>query len=77
MEELVLRLNSMPNSYFGFVMGIVAYCKQNPNRVRKVLDFIDSTDGVTPSEVVRFVMEQPDFQEYTIRDNSRVVEPIG
>jgi len=77
MEELVLKLNALPNSYFGFVMGIVAYCKQNPNRVRKVLDFINSTDGVTPSEVVRFVMEQPDFQEYTVRREDRVAEPVG
>lgn len=76
MEELVLKLNSLPNSYFGFVMGIIAYCKKSPKRVDKVLAFIDTTDGVTPSDVVKFVMDQPDFKEYAVRDN-RVAEPVG
>ncbi len=77
MEELVLKLNALPNSYFGFVMGIIAYCKQKPGRTEKVLGFINNTDGVTPSEVVKFVMEQPDFSEYTVRREDRVAEPIG
>ncbi len=76
MEELVLKLNSLPNSYFGFVMGILAYCKHKPGRVEKVLEFINNTEEVTPSDVVGFVMDQPDFQEYAIQDY-RVAEPIG
>lgn len=28
------------------------------------MDFIDSSNNLTPSDVVKFVMLQPDFHEY-------------
>lgn len=64
MEELVNKLNAIPNSYFGFVAGIVTYAKKKPERLKKVLDFIDSSDDLTPSDIVKFVMSQSDFHEY-------------
>lgn len=65
MEELVNKLNTIPNSYFGFVAGIVTYTKKKPERLKKVLEFIDnSPEELTPSDVVKFVMQQPDFHEY-------------
>ncbi len=66
MEELIKKLNDIPNSYFGFVTGIVTYVKQKPDRLQKVLQFIDNSDALTPSDVVKFVMDQPDFHEYGI-----------
>ncbi len=63
MEELVKKLNSIPNSYFAFVAGIVTYAKKKPERLEKVMTFIDSSDSLTPSDVVKFVMLQPDFHE--------------
>lgn len=63
MEELVNKLNAIPNSYFGFVAGITTYAKKKPERLKKVLDYINNTPNVTPSDVVGFVMMQPDFHE--------------
>lgn len=63
MEELVQKLNGIPNSYFGFVVGIVTYVKKKPERLKKVLTFIDNSNNLTTSDVVRFVMMQPDFHE--------------
>lgn len=63
MEELVNKLNAIPNSYLGFVAGIVAYASQKPERLRKVMNFIDSSANLTPSDIVKFVMSQPDFHE--------------
>jgi hypothetical protein len=63
MDELVEKLNSIPNSYFGFVAGITAYAKKKPERLKAVLDYINSTKDVTTSDVVRFVMMQPDFHD--------------
>ncbi len=28
MEELIIKLNNIPNSYFGFVAGITAYAEK-------------------------------------------------
>ena len=64
MEELVNKLNAIHDSYFGFVAGIVAYVKQKPSRLNTVLRFIDSSDNLSSSDVVKFVMDQPDFHEF-------------
>ncbi|MDD5866689.1 MAG: hypothetical protein PUC75_03500 [Lachnospiraceae bacterium] len=72
MEELVKKLNAIPNSYFGFVAGIVTYAKKKPERLKKVIKFIDSSDNLTPSDVVKFVMTQPDFHEYGLGEKEMV-----
>ena len=64
MEELVKKLNAIPDSYFGFVAGIVGYAKMKPERLEKVIEFLNSSDELTSSDVVKFVMSQPDFHEY-------------
>ncbi len=64
MEELSVKLNAIPDSYFGFVAGIMAYAKNNPNNLDKIIQFIDSKEDVTSSDVVEFVMKQPDFHQY-------------
>ena len=58
MEELINKLNAIPNSYFGFVAGIVTYAKRKPERLQKVMDFLNLSDNLTPSDVVKFVMSQ-------------------
>lgn len=63
MEELEKKLNEIPNSYFGFVTGIINYAKKKPERLEKVMKYIDASDSLTPSDVVKYVMMQPDFHE--------------
>lgn len=72
-EELIKKLNEMPNSYFGFVAGIVTYTKKKPERLEKVLDYINSNNELSPSDVVKFVMMQPDFHE----DGLSLKEKVG
>ncbi len=72
MEELINKLNAIPNSYFGFVAGIVTYVKQKPSRLDSLLAFINGSDNLTPSDIVKFVMDQPDFHEYGLALNERV-----
>ncbi len=66
MEELENKLKAIPDSYYGFVVGIINYVKQNPCRLQKVLRFINSTKDLTSSDVVKFVSDQPDFHEFGI-----------
>ena len=63
MKKLETKLNSIPNVYFGFVEGIMAYAKKNPERTKRILQFINGSDHLTTSDVVKFVMLQPDFYE--------------
>ena len=68
MEDLIKKLESIPGSYFNFVVGIVAYVKQKPERLDVVIDYINNTENVTPSDVVYFVSTQPDFFETRIME---------
>ena len=72
MEELISKLNAIPNSYFGFVAGIVTYVKQKPSRLDAILQFLNSSDVLTPSDVVKYVMDQPDFHEFGLGLNELV-----
>lgn len=72
MEELVNKLNAIQNSYFGFVAGIASYAKRKPERLQKVMDFINSSENIIPSDVVKFVMSQPDFHEYGLGSKEAV-----
>lgn len=72
MEELINKLNAIPNSYFGFVAGIVTYVKQKPSRLDNMLQFLNSSDVLTPSDVVKYVMDQPDFHEFGLGLNELV-----
>lgn len=63
MEELVRRLNDIPNSYFAFVAGIVAYARKKPECLQKVLCYLNDTPNLTTSDVIKFVSIQSDFYE--------------
>ena len=66
MEELRVKLYAVPNAYFGFVAGIMNYAKQKPERLQNVLQFLDSSDDLSTSKVIEFVMMQPDFHEFGV-----------
>lgn len=72
MEELINRLRAIPNSYFGFVAGISTYAKGKPSRLRAVLDFMDQTPNATSSDIVKFVMDQPDFHDDSVASREGV-----
>ena len=72
MEELISKLNAIPNSYFGFVAGIVTYVKQKPSRLDNMLQFLNCSDILTTSDVVKYVMDQPDFHEFGLGLNELV-----
>ena len=61
MEELYNRLNSFPGAHFGFVMGVISYVKQKPDRLKKVMEYLNSSDSLSKSDVILFISTQPDF----------------
>jgi len=63
MEELYNKLLAIPGSHFGFVIGILTYAKKKSGRLEKVLNYINTNNDLTVSDVVMFVSTQPDFFE--------------
>lgn len=78
MEELVNKLNAIPNSYFGFVAGIITYVKHDSKRVEKVLKFINESEAIAPSDVVKFVIDQPDFFNFDkdLKENNNRLKAV-
>ena len=74
MEELVNKLNSIPDSYFGFVAGVVAYVKKKPSRIDKVMTYLNENDGLSSSDVLKFIADQPDFNEFNLEYNERAYQ---
>lgn len=63
MEELMILLNNIEDSYFDFVSGIAHYAGKKPSRVEALLKFLKANPEAKSSDVVKFVSEQKDFYE--------------
>lgn len=60
-KELIAKLRCIPNSYIGFIAGIVAYTYRSPEGLSAVMDYLDTEEDLTTSDIIRFVSERPDF----------------
>lgn len=63
MDELIQRLNSIPNSYYEFVDSVVDYAKMKGEHLSLLIDFLDGNPNSTPSDIIKFISFQPDFFE--------------
>ena len=63
MEELYNKLIAVSDSYFGFVMGILAYAKKKPEKISVIIDYINENKNLTSSDIIEFISLQPDFHE--------------
>ncbi|SDB66937.1 MULTISPECIES: hypothetical protein [unclassified Butyrivibrio] len=71
MEEIYNKLTSIPDAYFEFIDSVMAYVKKKPERIRIVADFLNKTDNLLSSDVLRFIISQPDFFEDDVLHTSR------
>lgn len=63
MDELMILLNGIEDSYFDFVSGIGHYAEKKPSRIEVLTKYLKENPGVKSSDVFRFVSEQDDFIE--------------
>ena len=61
MEELITKLNAIPNSYFEFVDTVVEYAEEKEAHLRMLIEYLNNTPSATPSDVLKFITFQPDF----------------
>ena len=74
MEELYNKLNAFPDAYFAFVMGVITYAKTKPERLTKVMVYLNSSDSLSTSDVIEFISDQPDFHEFCATSRKAVEE---
>lgn len=62
-KELYEMLVDFPDSYDSFVDGTMSYARKKPERMIKIIDYIKNNKDLTSSDVVLFIINQPDFYE--------------
>ncbi len=63
MEKITERLNSIPDTYYGFVAGVLTYVKKKESRMKAVERFMDDNPEALTSDILEFISGQEDFYE--------------
>lgn len=63
MEELISRLNAIPNSYFEFIDSVVDYAERKEEHRILIMNYLNNNRSATVSDVLRLISSQPDFYE--------------
>jgi hypothetical protein len=65
MTNLTKRISELPDVYDDFILGVLNYAKKDPEHVKKLNEFMNNDSPITTSDVVEFIMSQPDFHNYS------------
>ena len=63
MEQFVIKLNGIKDSYYGFVVAVLTYVKKKQSRFHAVNRFMDEHPEALSSDILSFISEQEDFYE--------------
>lgn len=63
MNELSALLNAIEDSYYDFVSAVLHYAGEKESRQKTLISYIKANPGLSSSDVVKFVSDQPDFYE--------------
>ena len=63
MNELTAKLENISDAYVSFVHAVQVYAKKKPERLKRVLEYIDNNQNALSSDILEFVFKQPDFKE--------------
>lgn len=55
MDELLNKLNNVPDSYAGFVMGVLTYAKKKTERLNKVLEYMNNHPDAKSDDILEFI----------------------
>ena len=63
MEKFTIRLNSVEDAYYGFVVAVLNYVKKKPSRFKVVEDLLDKNPKALTADILAFISSQEDFYE--------------
>lgn len=71
-QELTIRLNNVPDSYFGFICGVRTYVRKKRSRFDAVSKYMDEHPSALSSDILEFIANQEDFYEDAVYDKPEV-----
>ena len=64
--NLIKKISGISDVYDDFILGVISYAKKKPNHVKILNDYLDDHRDATTSDVVEFIIQQPDFHSYSV-----------
>ena len=65
MKELIQQLSNIPDAYDDFILGTINYAKKDPSHISILKEFMRNKENLTSSDVIAFIISQPDFHTYS------------
>lgn len=65
MKELIKQLSNIPDTYDDFILGTINYAKKDPSHINILKEFMKKNKNLTSSDVIAFIVGQPDFHSYS------------
>ena len=65
MKELIQQLSNISDAYDDFILGVINYAKKNPDHLNILTDYLRNNSALTSSDVIAFIINQPDFHSYS------------
>ncbi len=63
MEAFTIRLNSVKDAYYGFIVAVLTYVKKKTSRLEAVEAFLNDNPNALSADILGFISEQDDFFE--------------
>lgn len=73
MEQLISRLNQIPNAYFEFVDSVADYAEIKESHFTLLMEFLDNNPSATTSDVLYLISTQPDFFDDDVPENEDIL----
>lgn len=65
LTELIKKISEISDVYEDFVLGVISYAKKDSAHVRILNDYLEDNPDLTTSDMVEFIIRQPDFHRYS------------
>lgn len=64
MKELMQQLINISDTYDDFIFGVINFAKKDPSHIELLNDYMRNKTSLTSSDVIAFIMSQPDFRKF-------------
>lgn len=73
MKELIRQLSNIPDAYDDFILGTINYAKKDLSHISILKDFMRGKTNLTSSDIIAFIISQPDFHSYSATNKMEYV----
>ena len=73
MKALIQQLSNISDAYDDFILGVINYAKKDPSHVEILKNYMSVNSNLTSIDVIAFIMDQPDFHDFSATNKMKCV----